>query len=126
MALRGRTTVLLPVSASKVVITDQQQRFDESRREDPKEIARVFGRAKGQITLKFQLDDWIRDAIVNRFGAELNFTVQRTLKGQAKSLWMQLASIGELALTYGRTRSVRSNWRSAGTASAPARSPAAN
>jgi len=78
---------------SKVVITDQQQRFDETRREDPKELARVFGRAKGQITLKIQLDDWIRDAIVNRFGAELNFTVQRALKGQAKSLWVQLEAL---------------------------------
>ena len=111
---------------SKVVATDQQQRFDAARRDDPTELARVFGQAKGQVTLKIQLDDWIRDAIVNRFGADLNFAVQRALKGQAKSLWMQLASIGELALTYGRTRSVRSNWRSAGTASAPARSPAAN
>ena len=78
---------------SKVVITDQQQRFDEARGEDPKELARVFGRAKGQITLKIQLDDWIRDAIVNRFGADLNFTVQRALKGQAKSLWVQLEAL---------------------------------
>jgi len=78
---------------SKVVITDQQQRFDEARREDPKELARVFGRAKGQVTLKIQLDDWIRDAIVNRFGADLNFTVQRALKGQAKSLWVQLEAL---------------------------------
>ena len=75
---------------SKVVITDQQHRFDEARRENPRELARVFGRAKGQITLKIQLDDWIRDAIINRFGADLNFDVQRALKGQAKALWVQL------------------------------------
>ena len=78
---------------SKVVITDQQQRFDQVRRDDPKELARIFGRAKGQITLKIQLDDWIRDAIVNRFGADLNFAVQRALKGQAKSLWVQLEAL---------------------------------
>ncbi len=78
---------------SKVVITDQQQRFDLARREDPKELARIFGRAKGQVTLKIQLDDWIRDAIVNRFGADLNFSVQRALKGQAKSLWVQLEAL---------------------------------
>lgn len=78
---------------SKVVITDQQQRFDEARRDDPKELARIFGRAKGQVTLKIQLDDWIRDAIVNRFGADLNFSVQRALKGQAKSLWVQLEAL---------------------------------
>jgi hypothetical protein len=53
----------------------------------------VFGRAKGQVTLKIQLDDWIRDAIVNRFGADLNFSVQRALKGQAKSLWVQLEAL---------------------------------
>ncbi|MDP8968462.1 MAG: hypothetical protein M3N04_07675, partial [Actinomycetota bacterium] len=75
---------------SKLVVTDQQQRFDEARRETPKELARVFGSAKGQITLKIQLDDWIREAIINRFGAELNFDVQRALKGQAKALWLQL------------------------------------
>ena len=78
---------------SKVVITDQQQRFDQARRDDPKELARIFGRAKGQVTLKIQLDDWIRDAIVNRFGADLNFNVQRALKGQAKSLWVQLEAL---------------------------------
>jgi hypothetical protein len=75
---------------SKIVITDQQERFDRARRENPTELARVFGSAKGQVTLKIQLDDWIRDAIVNRFGAELNFDVQRALKGQAKALWLQL------------------------------------
>ena len=78
---------------SKVVVTDQQQRFDAVRRDDPTELARVFGQAKGQVTLKIQLDDWIRDAIVNRFGADLNFTVQRALKGQAKSLWVQLEAL---------------------------------
>ena len=78
---------------SKVVATDQQQRFDAARRDDPTELARVFGQAKGQVTLKIQLDDWIRDAIVNRFGADLNFTVQRALKGQAKSLWVQLEAL---------------------------------
>lgn len=78
---------------SKVVITDQQQHFDQTRRDDPKELARVFGRAKGQVTLKIQLDDWIRDAIVNRFGSDLNFTVQRALKGQAKTLWVQLEAL---------------------------------
>ena len=78
---------------SKVVATDQQQRFDAARRDDPTELARVFGQAKGQVTLKIQLDDWIRDAIVNRFGADLNFAVQRALKGQAKSLWVQLEAL---------------------------------
>jgi hypothetical protein len=78
---------------SKVVITDQQQRFDQARRDEPSQLARVFGRAKGQVTLKIQLDDWIRDAIVNRFGADLNFNVQRALKGQAKSLWVQLEAL---------------------------------
>jgi hypothetical protein len=78
---------------SKVVATDQQQRFDAARRDDPTELARVFGQAKGQVTLKIQLDDWIRDAIVSRFGADLNFTVQRALKGQAKSLWVQLEAL---------------------------------
>jgi hypothetical protein len=78
---------------SKVVITDQQQRFDQVRRDDPTQLARIFGRAKGQVPLKIQLDDWIRDAIVNRFGADLNFTVQRALKGQAKSLWVQLEAL---------------------------------
>lgn len=78
---------------SKVVVTDQQQRFDDARRDEPKELWRICGRAKGQITLKIQLDDWIRDAIVNRFGADLNFSVQRALKGQAKSLWVQLEAL---------------------------------
>jgi hypothetical protein len=78
---------------SKVVITDQQQRFDDARRDSPNELSRICGRAKRQITLKNHLDDWIRDAIVNRFGADLNFSVQRALKGQAKSLWVQLEAL---------------------------------
>jgi len=75
---------------SQIVITDQQQRFELARRDDATNLASVFGRAKGQVTLKIQLDDWIRDAIINRFGASLNFDVQRALSGQAKSLWVQL------------------------------------
>jgi len=75
---------------SKVVITDQQQIFNQARRDDPTQLARIFGRAKGEITLKIQLDDWICDAIANRCGTDLNFDVQRALKGQAKSLWVQL------------------------------------
>ena len=75
---------------SQIVVTDQQQLFAHARQDDATNLASVFGRAKGQVTLKIQLDDWIRDAIVNRFGASLNFDVQRTLKGQAKSLWVQL------------------------------------
>jgi hypothetical protein len=75
---------------SRVVVTDQQRRFDEVRGEDSIELARVMGSAKGQVTLKIQLDDWIRDAIINRHGADLNFDVQRALKGQAKALWVQL------------------------------------
>jgi hypothetical protein len=78
---------------SKVVITDQQQRFDQARRDEPNQLARVFGSAKGQVTLKIQLDDWIRDAIINRFGADLNFNVQRALRGKAKSLWVQLEAL---------------------------------
>jgi hypothetical protein len=75
---------------SKVVVTDQQQIFAEARRENPTQLLSLFGRAKGEITLKIQLDGWICDAIANRCGTDLNFDVQRALKGQAKSLWVQL------------------------------------
>jgi len=33
---------------SKVVVTDQQQRFDQVRRDNPRELARVFGQAKSK------------------------------------------------------------------------------
>ena len=75
---------------SAVVITDQQQRFDVARREAPQDLARVFGSAKGQVTLKIELANWLCEAIISRFGADLNFEVQRRLRGAAKSLWVQL------------------------------------
>lgn len=79
---------------SSIVVTDQQRQLKFAREQgSDHDLARICGSAKGQITLKVQIDEWIANAIHERYGNDLNFAVQRALAGQAKSLWVQLEAL---------------------------------
>jgi hypothetical protein len=78
---------------SSIVITDQQRQLAFAREQGDQNLARIFGSAKGKVTLKVELDQWICTAVQERYGNDLNFDVQRELAGQAKSLWVQLEAL---------------------------------
>jgi hypothetical protein len=78
---------------SSIVITDQQRQLQFARDNGDENLARIFGSAKGKVTLKVELDQWICTAVQERYGNDLNFDVQRELAGQAKSLWVQLEAL---------------------------------
>jgi len=79
---------------SAIVVTDKQREIAWAR-ENSEEgaLARVTGSAKGQVTLKVKLDEWVVTAIRRGSGQHLNFRVQRALSGHAKSLWIQLEAL---------------------------------
>jgi len=79
---------------SAIVVTDKQREIAWARKNAEGDLARITGSAKGQVTLKVQLDEWMVNAILRRSGHHLNFAVQRALGGHAKSLWIQLEALG--------------------------------
>ncbi len=76
-----------------IVVTDKQREIAWARENGDGALARITGSAKGKVTLKVQLDEWMVNAIRRRSGHHLNFTVQRALGGHAKSLWIQLEAL---------------------------------